>query len=344
MNLNDFEQHQVYLSRLETTGLRTFIYPSLEQTLLAIRRILGEYDTLPSPDTLMGRINQIIDQNNGFTTLTAQQLLPLAIFEADFMGDFYLAQLELEQINRPAAAQITSFVTQAIMTWEGQRNPTGTWAQFVERYYANQKQVVNSIVQRGYLRGQTIAQVIREMTTNFNGLLRQQATTLTRTGYAHYAEQANIAMIDANKDILAEYYYSVTFDSRTSDICMGVTRFNQVGKRFKVGDPKAPIPPLHPNCRTRLLGVPPGVTPSGTKATTGATGGKPIKGGTTYNAWLSRQPAWFINETLGPTRAKLFRQGGLSVDKFTDMSLRPLTLEQIRDKYPRNWDRAFGDN
>lgn len=50
----------------------------------------------------------------------------------------------------------------------------------------------------------------------------------------------------------------------------------------------------------------------------------------TYNSWLKRQPAVFQYEVLGPERAKLFRSGGLSLDKFADDSGRLYTLDELR--------------
>ncbi len=39
---------------------------------------------------------------------------------------------------------------------------------------------------------------------------------------------------------------------------------------------------------------------------------------TTYQDFLSRQPATFQDEVLGKTKGKLFRKGGMSLDKFVD--------------------------
>ncbi|MCJ7823598.1 MAG: minor capsid protein, partial [Anaerolineales bacterium] len=49
---------------------------------------------------------------------------------------------------------------------------------------------------------------------------------------------------------------------------------------------------------------------------------------TTYDQWLRKQPKAFHNEVLGPSRAKLFREG-TTLDKFVDISGKTLTLEQL---------------
>ena len=45
---------------------------------------------------------------------------------------------------------------------------------------------------------------------------------------------------------------------------------------------------------------------------------------------MSRQPMWFIEETLGKKRAALFKRGGVGLDKFTDLTGRPLSLDELR--------------
>lgn len=51
---------------------------------------------------------------------------------------------------------------------------------------------------------------------------------------------------------------------------------------------------------------------------------------TDYQSWLRRQPASFQDEVLGTTRAKLFREGGLSLDRFIDASGKRYNLNQLR--------------
>ena len=61
---------------------------------------------------------------------------------------------------------------------------------------------------------------------------------------------------------------------------------------------------------------------------------------TTYSDWLKRRSVEFQDEVLGPTRAKLFRAGGLKIDKFTTEGGRTLTLDELRRKHKRAFERA----
>lgn len=84
--------------------------------------------------------------------------------------------------------------------------------------------------------------------------------------------------------------------------------------------------------------VPSKVTYSGRKDSAIFKAGQ-IDAKTSMDAWMRQQPDWFIESSLGKTRAKLFKEGGLSIDKFTDMNGRPLTLKEMKalDAY----DAAF---
>jgi hypothetical protein len=58
--------------------------------------------------------------------------------------------------------------------------------------------------------------------------------------------------------------------------------------------------------------------------------------------FMENQPDWFVQSSLGKTRAKLFREGGLPIEKFTDTMGRPLTLKQMRelDEYDAYFRKA----
>ena len=83
---------------------------------------------------------------------------------------------------------------------------------------------------------------------------------------------------------------------------------------------------------------------SATRASVGADGGQQVAADLDYYHWLQQQPAAFQTEALGPVRAKLFREGGLSVERFAELQLdrnfTPLTLRQMIDLEPLAFERA----
>lgn len=182
-------------------------------------------------------------------------------------------------------------------------------------------------------------------------ITRQAAESLTRTAINHISNMARREFIMANQDIFSEEQYIATLDARTTPVCRSLD-----GRRYPVG--KGPIPPLHFNCRSLrvpvldgdALGERPfvaatrrqlleeyaqqrGITapktrdglPRGHKGAFDSFARQRVReltgrvpGRTTYQEWLGRQSAAFQDDVLGKTRARLFREGGLSLDKFVN--------------------------
>lgn len=59
---------------------------------------------------------------------------------------------------------------------------------------------------------------------------------------------------------------------------------------------------------------------------------------TTYQDWMARQPRAFQDEVLGVTKARLFREGRLTLDDFVDRSGRELTLDELRRRFPNAFE------
>jgi hypothetical protein len=55
-----------------------------------------------------------------------------------------------------------------------------------------------------------------------------------------------------------------------------------------------------------------------------------VPAATTYENWLRRQPKWFQDDVLGTSRAALFRDGVLPLDKFTDYRGGRYTVADLR--------------
>jgi len=193
-------------------------------------------------------------------------------------------------------------------------------------------------------------------------ITRRQAQAIARTAVNSYSNAAKREFYKANADVFDREVYVATLDSRTTPVC----RAND-GKRFPVG--KGPIPPLHWNCRSlrvaeldgEVIGKRPakavtekgllrdyakkaGIKPVGNRASlprghkgsfdqfsrgeirkrTGVIDAK-----ISYQDWLTRQPTSFQIDILGPTRAKLFRDGNLKLDRFVNRRGDELTLSQL---------------
>jgi SPP1 gp7 family putative phage head morphogenesis protein len=217
--------------------------------------------------------------------------------------------------------------------------------------------IVRRVLGTGRLRG----------TDGIVELTRRQVTSVVRTAVQHVANGARDAFFDSNKDLLQEEQFVATLDSRTTPICRALD-----GKRFRVG--KGPRPPLHFQCRSvrvaaingAFLGSRPAKPtterllvgeyadreglgrvgdreslPRGSKRDYDDFARKrirelvgPVPATETYQTWLKKQSVAFQEEVLGKEKAKLFRNGGLTLDKFVDLnSGREFTLKELAAKH-----------
>lgn len=60
----------------------------------------------------------------------------------------------------------------------------------------------------------------------------------------------------------------------------------------------------------------------------------------TYQQWLKRQPVHVQNDILGVTKGKLFRNGGLTLDRFVDRRGTELTLVKLKKRNPLAFKQA----
>lgn len=193
-------------------------------------------------------------------------------------------------------------------------------------------------------------------------ITRRGAAAITRTAVNHFSNAARAQLYAENSDLFSKEVFVATLDSRTTSICA-----SNDGKLYDVGE--GPMPPLHFNCRSlraaavdgQVVGTRPmkqsterellgefasregiarvssrGALPHGTRGAFDAfargrirelTGTVPAT--TTYSQFLRRQTVAFQDEVLGTTKARLFRSGGLELDRFVNRRGDELTLAQL---------------
>lgn len=373
IDVNKLLQHEIYIQRLASGSLNAHVYPSLKETERAIIKILGDQYTgltRAKVSKLARDVRSEIFKDNGWID-TTEDMTQMAIYEASFQAAVIGGGIGVT-LNVPEDKTIASFVNRSIMSLSsGKSASAGVWAQYVRDNKTRQAELINGLIIKGFTDGEALGSITRKVRQSFDGVLKSEAESLVRTGFNHYASQASNAMEQSNLDILEEYYYLVTFDSRTSDICINADiRWNK--NRFSTTE-NAPIPPLHYQCRTRRIAVPKGWQPSGDRASVGGQSGeeaeelfdrrkareakaadnqdrsprqikyrgkkdsrifdaKPISAKTGYQAFLRNQPRWYVNDTLGPKRAALFLDDNVPLTRFTDMTGRSLTLDEIRQR------------
>jgi hypothetical protein len=191
---------------------------------------------------------------------------------------------------------------------------------------------IRDAVRMGYLEGKPTATIVREIRgTRAKGYVegfvevdRRHLETMVRSALSSTAAGVRDRFFSDNGDILESQVWLSTLDSKTSEICIV-----RSGKRYTVGEKPKPIGhkvpwctphgcgpgKVHYNCRSTGIALLPGQTELyGTRASAGGQ----VDANMTYGQWLKTQPAGVQDEVLGPIRARLFRNGGLTIDKFVN--------------------------
>lgn len=215
----------------------------------------------------------------------------------------------------------------------------------------DQQRIMNTI-RSGMAQGTDTQSIIRDVlgSQSVNGtdgivdLTRSNMASIVQTAVATISGEAQQAYTDANSDIFDQELYVAVLDANTTPECQALD-----GETFNVGE--GPEPPIHWNCRSRRVPVVNGKAIGNRPAAPIAKGQLdglsrtekraeidrlvgPVPATTTYQDWLSSQTAAFQDSVLGPTRGALFRDGGLTLDKFVSKNLQPLTLDELRAREP----------
>ena len=205
---------------------------------------------------------------------------------------------------------------------------------------------VEKIIRTGVAVGDTTDEIARRITGKGGTLDKKTRATnkaMVRTATNHVSAIAREQTMRDNDDIVLGYVWISTLDSRTSTTCKA-----RDGIEFRWKDKPLLRPPAHINCRsatTPLLDKRFTMDLSDTtRASKGDEGGAQISADTNYYSFLKNQSKAFQDETLGPTRGRLLRNGGLTAEEFRKLSVddlfRPLSLESMREKNPMAFERA----
>jgi SPP1 gp7 family putative phage head morphogenesis protein len=327
-------RHSVLLQRY-SAGLEAGAADSVSA---ALNGVVSDLATLEGRNKRSLRLQIVSNYRSQLTSLEAElydELIELAGSEDDFSVEMFE-----EAINATIDAVDDNVLVNAvdnanIDVVEGQRI---TIPQMLSQFTAAKSRQINTILQDGFTEGLTQDQLISRV-REAQPLQRRQAASLVRTGTNAVSSIARYESMLANSDVLKGYEWVSTLDSRTSNVCIAR---DGVVYSFKKSNPK---PPAHFSCRSTIV---PKVDPrydllsdvTGDRPSIGADGVEQVNAQSTYGGWLRKQPAIFQNEVLGPARAKLFRQGGLSVSKFVNFDGKTYTLDELRALNPLAFEKA----
>ena len=197
-------------------------------------------------------------------------------------------------------------------------------------------------VRQSIIQGKTNKEVTDALKAILNTSSRN-ANTLALTGIATVTNQVRQQTVKENEDIFKGQKAVVTFDGKTSDICISYAKssWDMEGKILS-GNKAFREPPYHMRCRTILLPIIKsfrelGIDLTEMKGATKASMDGQIPKGMTFDEWLKTKPKSFVESTLGKGRSDLFLDGKIDLSQLTDLRGNPLTIKELTNiQTPKN--------
>ena len=341
-------RHQVYLERLKTQYQKEFEPFALAIAADIKQRLSGEEVTDWSRRKLSAQLiaisNMIDSTYSDWYSVWLENLEEFVVYEAGF-EERALNEFIDYDFTSPAKSQLIGAMMSAPLQVQG---PDGgkLLDPFFAGYTQKTKDRIEAAVKVGFAQGQSNSEIRKAIlgTKTETGALDlsvKDANLVTRTAVQSVAGTARQELYKANIDVIIGYRWIATIDSRTSVQCRSLDR--QV---FRLG--KGPLPPIHIGCRSSTVPEVDGrfkhLKKGATRPARGDDGVELVPQSKTYYQFLKEQDADFVESVLGPTRAKLLLDGGLSAGRFADLQLNkkfePLTLEQMKQLEPLAFKRA----
>lgn len=186
-------------------------------------------------------------------------------------------------------------------------------------------------IRQGIAAAQTNQQIIRRVRAELD-VARANAAALVQTSVAQVANDARLAVFQANADVAPSLKWLTALDGHVCPLCMA-----RADKQWRT-DTLAPIghsipfagPPIHFNDRC-LLVPQTRFSKMGTGQRASMDG--PVDRKTTFSDFLERKGKAFQDDVLGSGRADLWRDGKITLQDLISGTGRPLTLAQLRSRY-----------
>ncbi|MDH0157348.1 minor capsid protein [Stutzerimonas stutzeri] len=345
--------HQIYLQRYGGGVVRRFmqLLNRVDDDLFA--RLTEALERLPPESFTVQRLDQMLVQVRGLNAEAYRAageeldgaLLDLAGYEASYQHRVLQSVLPAKVADALVLSTVSpNQVYAAAMARPFQGKLLKEALKDIETAKAIR---IRDAIRMGFVEGETIGQMVRRLRGTralkyADGLMeidRRGAEALVRTAVNHTANYARQAVYEANADIVKEVQWLSTLDGRTTVGCAALS-----GRTFPVGS--GPRPPRHWGCRSTTVPVLTsawealGLSKSEIEPSTQASMDGQVAGDINYGQWLKGKPAAFQDEVLGAERGKLFRSGGITVDRFADSRGREYTLDELRKRDAAAFERA----
>lgn len=356
-------RRQIYLSKF-SDGLAADIIGLLDDTEKDLRLTLldrlGEIEGRNFSARTTSRLNALeksiaklrADAFDGAAEMWDTHMQELAAAEAEFLDSALIDVLPVEvDTVMPDPVKLAGIVSVQPM----QGKILADWASKMQE--ADLERIMSRI-RVGMAQGNTTDEIVQKVigTRALDGrdgateVARRDAASITQTAIATVAGETRQEYYAANSDIIGEELYVATLDDRTTEECAALD-----GETFPIGE--GPQPPIHWNCRStrvpvidgEVLGERPAVSATDAeldgldpeaRANRVAEMVGTVPATTTYSEFLGNQTEAFQESVLGVTRAQLFRDGELPLNRFVNSTGHTYTLDQLRAREPEAFRRA----
>lgn len=335
MHIDEIEKNQVDNQRFATSLLADFVYPELTGAYRAARAEIlgyGDVNLVSDLNALLRLISQAVDDNLQLEE-ASEQLDEFSQVEAEWYENLLSVEFGLSLVVPEIYRRLLN--SQFMTLKSGQRVSSNNFDAYRKAAISSYKNRLQSVLRSEWSRAKSageavnLTNAVNQMRQLTNGAIRNEMESLYRTATQFYAEQAKREVSKRNK-LKGKEYPVITFDSRTSDICISIDSKYRDG--WPVGESPIGYPPYHYLCRTIIVFEPTGEDISGLRDADGSNGKEEINAKTPFAKWLKRQDDDFIVQTLGRKRAELFLDGKLELANLTDKYLKPLRLDQLKLK------------
>ena len=332
-------RHQIFIQRY-ASGLGTAFGVELARTYQTVIELIEEGGT----DRRVAQLNQILIDLEQLIAGTFNSAKTAFILELDALAQAEAAWSKQLLINTstaiaPALPDITQLqAAYKIRKFEATPNSRVNIEEALKQFEQGIAKAIRFAIRDGVVLGETTEAIAEKLAVQ-QIVTKHKARALARTMTNHVSNVARSSVMAANDDIVKSYQWLATLDSRTTLVCAG-----RDGNVYPVSS-DSPRPPAHWNCRSTTIPV---IEPEYDIG--GGQGRRPSENGdvsesTNFGQWLKRQPAGFQDEyfsrfTNGEEKAKLFRKGGLKIDRFTDAKGAEYSLIDLGRLYPLEFQRS----
>ena len=348
-------QHQVYSYRASTKAvndLNAEFVTASNSLVSKLRDLLDELTAAEKEALTIGKyttdnLKEIKTLFDDWYQVVATQLpdsfavsaIALATYEAAYISKLYGEEIALDGDKIYKSAIKKPIVGGQLFDeiWRNLAESTRNKALYAVREGIQNGLNTAQIVQE--LRGQRVKQASGKF-EYVGGIVEQtknQIEAAVRTARSHISNVAYQETFSALGFKFVKFFN--VLDGRTSKKCAFYS--NNV---YSVDEPH-PIPPLHFNCRSVLIGVadksgklewmrpfvasdkPVSKIPKDQRD--GVVGR--VDANTGFKEWFKDQDSEFQEDWLGKTRFKLYRDGGYSIDRFVDPTGNELTITELKE-------------